>query len=147
MMELKELDKTNKAEVQLFVEKVNANYAKVAYPPTLNSIQQSSNTYFWAIIDNNYIGTTGYSLKTPTLAESIKTVVFAEFRGKGFGKILSQMIEDHCRSIGIKKIMTTIYSYNYDMIAIKLKQGYTIEGFHKDHEAPGFDEYSLGKLL
>jgi hypothetical protein len=33
------------------------------------------------------------------------------------------------------------------MISIKLKQGYTIEGHHPDHEAPGFDEYSLGKKL
>jgi hypothetical protein len=44
-------------------------------------------------------------------------------------------------------VMTTVYYFNHLMVQIKLKQGYTIEGYHPDHEAPGFHEYSLGKNL
>jgi GNAT superfamily N-acetyltransferase len=73
--------------------------------------------------------------------------VLNEFRGQGLGALLSQAIEDECKNIGIKKVMTTIYYFNHAMVHIKLKQGYTIEGYHPDHEAPGFHEYSLGKVL
>jgi GNAT superfamily N-acetyltransferase len=94
-----------------------------------------------------FIGFTGYELKTPTLAETIKTTIFNSFRGRKLGMLLSQAIEDECRRIGVKKILSTIYFFNHTMVSIKLKQGYTIEGYHPDHEAPGFHEYSLGKIL
>ncbi len=123
------------------------HYDRVPYLPSAEDIQTSKTQYFWAYVNEERIGITGYYLKTKTLAETVKTIIFKEYRGKGYGKILSQEIEDKCKSIGIKKIMSTIYSFNIPMISIKLKQGYMIEGFHPDHEAPGFDEYSLGKIL
>ena len=43
--------------------------------------------------------------------------------------------------------MSTIYIDNIPMIVIKLRQGYIIEGLHRDHERPGLHEYSLGKVL
>jgi RimJ/RimL family protein N-acetyltransferase len=103
--------------------------------------------YFRAMIEGKQFGITGYAMKTPTLAETVKTTIFEEFQGKGLGKSLSLAIEDECKRIGIKKVMTTIYHFNHAMISIKLKQGYTIEGYHPDHEAPGYHEYSLGKIL
>ena len=41
----------------------------------------------------------------------------------------------------------TVYIENLPMILIKLRQGYRFEGFHPDHERPGWHEYSFGKLL
>lgn len=122
-------------------------YTKSPWPPTVEKIMKGSVNYFKAMVDGKQIGITGYFLKTPTLAETVKTTVFEEFQGKGFGKYLSEAIEQECKRIGVKKVMTTIYHFNHSMISIKLAQGYTIEGYHPDHEAPGFHEYSLGKRL
>jgi hypothetical protein len=52
--------------------------------------------YYRAFLGDQQIGITGYALKTPTLAETVKTTIFSEFRGKGLGSILSQTIEDEC---------------------------------------------------
>jgi GNAT superfamily N-acetyltransferase len=93
------------------------------------------------------VGITSYEKKTKYLAETQKTIVAPEFRGQGWGKLLSRAIEDEVRRRGFRKIRTTIYASNLAMIAIKLEQGYRIEGFHPDHEGPGLDEYSFGKIL
>lgn len=122
-------------------------YPKSPWPPTEAHIRGGSVTYFKAMLGDKQIGITGYSIKTPQLAETIKTTIFHEFRNQGLGKILSVVIEEECRRIGIKKIISTVYYFNHLMVQIKLKQGYTIEGYHPDHEAPGFHEYSLGKIL
>lgn len=122
-------------------------YSTSPWLPSMEKIMQGGVNYFKAMHNNQQIGITGYVLKTPTLAETVKTTVFHDFRSKGFGKLISEAIEDECRRIGVKKIMTTIFHFNHSMVAIKLKQGYTIEGYHPDHEAPGFHEYSLGKVL
>ena len=122
-------------------------YTRSPWPPTVEKIMKGGVKYFRAMIDGKQFGITGYSLKTLTLAETVKTTVFEENQGKGLGKHLSEAIEEECKRIGIKKVMTTIYHFNHSMINIKLKQGYIIEGYHPDHEAPGFHEYSLGKKL
>ncbi len=122
-------------------------YPTSPWLPSVEKIMQGGTRYFRAVLGEAQIGITGYVVKTPTLAETVKTTVFDDYRGQGLGQRLSQAIEDECRRSGIRKVMTTIFSSNHAMIAIKLKQGYTIEGYHRDHEAPGFHEYSLGKVL
>jgi RimJ/RimL family protein N-acetyltransferase len=122
-------------------------YPTSPWLPSAEKIMQGRTRYYRALHDGVQIGVTGYVAKTPTLAETVKTTVFDEFRGRGLGQGLSQAIEDECRRNGIRKVMTTIFSTNHAMIAIKLRQGYTIEGYHPDHEAPGFHEYSLGKIF
>lgn len=129
------------------VEIVSRYYPDTAWPPTVEKIMKSSIRYYRAFSDGKQIGMSGIDMKTPMLAETVKTIVFDEFRGQGLGEKLSQAIEDECRALGIKKVMSTIYTFNHAMVAIKLKQGYRIEGFHPDHEKPGFHEYSLGKKL
>jgi len=138
---------TDRSEAEDLYKIIQQYYTKSPWPPTVEKIMKGGVVYFKAMSDGKQFGITGYTLKTPTLAETIKTTVFDEFQGKGLGKILSEAIEDECKRIGIKKVMTTIYHFNHAMISIKLKQGYTIEGYHPDHEAPGFHEYSLGKVL
>jgi GNAT superfamily N-acetyltransferase len=137
-------EKASAEEIFLIVQKY---YANSPWPPTVAKIMQGEVKYFRALHEGKQFGITGHTLKTPTLAETVKTTIFEEFRGKGLGKSLSEAIEAECKRIGVKKVMTTIYHFNHAMISIKLKQGYTIEGYHPDHEAPGFHEYSLGKVL
>jgi RimJ/RimL family protein N-acetyltransferase len=147
MLELKNYNLSDRSEAEELYKVIQAYYQNSPWPPTLEKIMQGSVRYFRALHDGKQIGISGYTLKTPTLAETIKTTIFKEYQGTGLGKVLSQAIEDECRRIGVKKVMTTIYSFNHAMVSIKLKQGYTIEGYHPDHEAPGFHEYSLGKVL
>lgn len=122
-------------------------FSNSPFPTSLEKVQSGHIKYFRAMHDGIQVGLCGYVLKTPALAETVKTTVFDEFRNKGFGKLISSAIENECKRIGIKKVMTTIFHFNHAMVAIKLAQGYVIEGFHRDHEAPGFHEYSLGKVL
>jgi GNAT superfamily N-acetyltransferase len=122
-------------------------FSNAPWPVTRDKVQKGAVVYFRAYLNHNYVGITGFNQKTPTLAETTKTVIFDEFRGQGLGKKVSLAIEEQCRIRGIKKVMSTVYYFNHAMLNIKLKQGYTIEGYHPDHEAPGFHEYSLGKIL
>lgn len=107
--------------------------------------------FFWAVDDSlpetPRIGCTAFMPKTPHLAESVKTVVDPAYRGRRYGALLSQAIEDEVRRRGFRKIMSTILIHNLPMIFIKLKQGFLIEGIHMDHEKPGLHEYSLGKVF
>lgn len=140
-------DLSSEIEAQELCLVVKDYFAQSPWPLTVEKVMKGSGRYFRAMHDGKQIGITGYVLKTPTLAETVKTTVFKEFQGQGWGKLLSEAIEEECRRVGIKKVMTTIFHFNHAMISIKLKQGYTIEGYHPDHEAPGFHEYSLGKVL
>lgn len=140
-------NQSDRSEATELYEIIQKYYPKSPWPPSIETIMSGSVVYFRALKDGRQIGITGYTLKTPTLAETIKTTIFDEFRGQGLGRELSLLIEEECKRIGVKKVMTTIYYFNHPMIGIKLKQGYTIEGYHPDHEAPGFHEYSLGKVL
>jgi len=140
-------DLSKKEEAQLVVDIVLKYYTGSAYPPTVEKVMKGDVLYFKAFYENKLVGMSGFFFKTPTLAETVKTIVFDEFRGLKLGEAISWAIENECRAQGIKKVTSTIYSTNTAMIAIKLKQGYTIEGYHPDHEAPGFHEYSLGKVL
>lgn len=134
-------------EVNELVSIMTKYYSDAPWLPSQEKIMTGEVRYFRALNDGKQIGISGYIKKTPALAETVKTTVFEEFKGKGFGKLLSVAIEEECKRAGIKKVMTTIFHFNHTMISIKLKQGYTIEGYHPDHEAPGFHEYSLGKIL
>ena len=146
-IELKPYNLENESEAQELVDICLEYYSRSPWPPTKEKIMEGGVVYFRAFYQNKQIGISGYSIKTPTLAETIKTTVFNEFRGGGMGSLISQAIEDECKRIGIKKVISTVYYFNHVMVQIKLKQGYTIEGYHPDHEAPGFHEYSLGKVL
>jgi RimJ/RimL family protein N-acetyltransferase len=146
-LELTAYDTTSPQEAQELVELIQRYYPQSPWLPTQDEIMEGQVKYFRVWCQGQQVGLSGYSQKTPTLAETVKTTVFTEFRGKGFGHLISQAIEAECKRVGIKKVMTTIYYFNHAMVNIKLKQGYVIEGYHPDHEAPGFHEYSLGKIL
>ncbi len=137
----------NRAEAEEIYSIIQKYYQKSPWPPTVEKIMAGGVKYYRAFHEKQQIGISGIAFKTPTLAETVKTTIFDEFQGKSLGKVLSNEIEQECKRLGIKKVMTTIYHFNHAMISIKLKQGYTIEGYHPDHEAPGYHEYSLGKII
>jgi GNAT superfamily N-acetyltransferase len=143
---LTEISKDNVQDCRDAVAFINLHYQS-EIPTELSALTSGRLTCFWAKDGDRTIGITGYVAKTPFLAETAKTVLHSDHRGKGWGVILSQAIEDEVRSRGFKKVMTTIYVDNLPMIIIKLKQGYRFEGTHFDHEKPGLHEYSFGKIL
>jgi len=145
-LELKPLDLGSDTEVAECVRFISANY-QGAVAVTEQSVRKGATRYFWAWSGDQRVGVSGYIARTESLAETVKTVIDPGHRGKGLGGALSQAIEEQVRRDGFKKAMTTIYIDNFAMILIKLKQGYRFEGFHPDHERPGWHEYSFGKIL
>lgn len=145
-IQLIEVDSQSPEARAEIVDFVNRNL-ELGLPVEDDSILKGKLVLFWAMLDGRRIGVSGYYPKTPFLAETAKTVLAPEERGKGHGVALSQAIEDEVWSRGYKKIVTTIYVTNLPMIFIKLKQGYFFEGFHRDHDRPGLHEYTLGKIL
>lgn len=121
--------------------------------PTLAELKNENVKYFRAYVvepkalKGEFVGITSYEIRTRFLAETQKTIIAPEFRGKGWGSAVSWGMEDHIRKKGFRKIRSAVYSNNLPMIQIKLAQGFCIEGFHPDHDAPGLHEYSLGKVL
>jgi RimJ/RimL family protein N-acetyltransferase len=146
MMTLQPLNLSDRGEVLQLVEFINAHY-RSAVPLSEASVSSGRTNFFWAVVEGSRVGASAYVERTPTLAETVKTVIDPAYRGKRYGEMLSQAIEDQVRRDGFKKVMTTVYIDNLPMIMIKLRQGYRFEGFHPDHEKPGWHEYSFGKVL
>lgn len=145
---LKEVRHEDASERSALVAFVNAHYPS-PLPLSEASVAAGRATFFWVSLKSTgeRVGVTGYMVKTPSLVETVKTVVDPQFRGRGMGEALSAAIEAEVKRRGFKKVMSTIYIDNLPMIFIKLKQGYRFEGFHPDHEQPGLHEYSFGKVL
>lgn len=146
MIRLVPVDLASETDPRDFAQFVGANY-QGAVPLTEAAVRSGRTRFFWAWDGSDRVGATGYIARTEALAESVKTVIDPKFRGRGLGAALSLAIEEQLRRDGFKKAMTTIYIDNFAMILIKLKQGYRFEGFHPDHERPGWHEYSFGKIL
>lgn len=137
----------NSAEARAEVIQFINTHLSLGLPAEDDALRLGKITLFWAMDGKKRVGVTGFYEKTPFLAETAKTVVAPEARGKGYGAALSQAIEDEVRRRGYKKVVTTIYVTNLPMIFIKLKQGYYFEGFHRDHDRPGLHEYTMGKIF
>ena len=141
------VDLADDRDVAAFVAFINRNYAS-QFPVDAALVRDPLHRFFWARDPAGaLVGSAAYVRKTAFLAETIKTVVDPAHRQRGVGAAISRAIEDELRRAGYKKAMSTIYIDNIPMIVIKLRQGYIVEGLHRDHEKPGLHEYSLGKPL
>lgn len=141
------VDLEDEQDVAAFVAFINRNY-RSEFPVDPALLRDPLHRFFWARDPAGaVVGSAAYVRRTAFLAESIKTVVDPTQRLRGLGAAISRAIEDEIRRAGFKKVMSTIYIDNIPMIVIKLRQGYIIEGLHRDHEKPGLHEYSLGKPL
>lgn len=93
------------------------------------------------------IGITGLKRMTDHHVRQVCTVISPKHRGKGYGKEASHLGVKEARKLGYGKISSEIYDWNHKQISIKLSQGFVIEGYHKDDDAPGLSHYTLGKML
>jgi GNAT superfamily N-acetyltransferase len=149
------VNRTDANELEWLFQFIDSNHTSVPkyMHPTLESLRNPTFFYFKAIATEpkklalKIIGVTSYEVRTPYLAETQKTVVAPEFRRQGWGKVLSEAIEQVVKKAGFYKIRSCIYATNLPMLQIKLAQGYIIEGYHPDHDGPGLHEYSLGKII
>lgn len=103
--------------------------------------------YYKATSCGELVGYSAYSNMSEWRAMTHTTCVHPKFRGKGFGRKITEHMEEIIRAEGFGKITCEVYSTNFPMLNLKLSQGYVIEGFHPDHYDPGRHEYSLGKIL
>jgi RimJ/RimL family protein N-acetyltransferase len=134
-----------------FIRKYHSSPAWIL--PSRKDLLNPSYHYFRAVavspvkLRNQVIGMSGYEVRTQFLVETQRTILHPDYRGQGWGAILSHEVEKLVRKKKFRKIRSTIYCDNLAMISIKLAQGFRIEGYHPDHDGPGLDEYSLGKIL
>lgn len=145
-LELVPVDRASAEDRSAWARLANENVQGVL-PADADSLLARNYHAFWVRSGGETIGSAGYVAKTQYLAETVKTSIAPAFRGMGLGERVSELIEAEVRARGFRKVMTTIYVTNLPMIFIKLKQGYLFEGFHPNHEKPGWHEYSLGKSL
>ena len=134
------------AEADEFCQMVNEHVAH-AYPLNPKDLADSRSRFFWVRQDNRVVGSTGYTLRTPTLCEVRKTMILPSYRRRGLCIKACDQLEELCVREGVRKSRVTVFADNREMLCLRLAIGYVIEGFHPDHEAPGYHEYSLGKLL
>ncbi len=148
---LRLVERSDPNECQRFAQWVNTHYPS-RLPLEARTVASPDHFSFWVFAADSgekgeLLGATSFAERTPHLAETMRTVVAPDYRGKGIGSLISQLIESEVRDRGYKKIRTTILIKNLPMIWIKLKQGYLVEGLHPHHELPDLHEYSLGKML
>lgn len=82
------------------------------------------------------IGCTGWRKVSGITAEQIHTVVTPLHRGQHLGKALSNAGLAEIPT-EFRKIFCTVNIKNCRMIAIKLAQGFTIEGYQRNHYKEG----------
>lgn len=102
---------------------------------------------FFEVRDLVRVGIVSYKVVTPHLVDLQRTMIAIEHRGKGYAKELGVLIEEEIRSNGFGKIMMSCYSTNTAIIRLKLGEGYVVEGFLRNHYAPGKHDYIFGKEL
>lgn len=103
--------------------------------------------FFILLADNVVVGVSCYQALSEHLAITRFSCIDEKHRGKGYGRFMSEAMEQEIRDAGFGKIFCEIYADNTVNLAIKLSQGYKIEGSHPDHFDKGKHEYSLGKVL
>jgi ribosomal protein S18 acetylase RimI-like enzyme len=92
----------------------------------------------------------GYISSTNTLygASYVPTVgVHPDFQRKGVGKLLLDAKLRELRKQGVRKVWLLVTSTNTGAILFYLKNNFVIEGFLRDHTAPGVHEVLMSKFL
>ena len=92
----------------------------------------------------------GYISSTNTLygASYIPTVgVHPDFQRKGLGKLLLDAKLRTLQRQGVRKVWLLVTSTNTGALLFYLKNGFAIEGFLRDHTAPGVHEVLMSRFL
>ena len=93
------------------------------------------------------VGITGYRELNSWCVEQVNTVILPDFRGKGYGKEASQKMSWwllNRKKYG--KVFCTVNTKNNIMLAIKIEDGFSIEGILRNHFSDGRNVFILSKF-
>src|SRR4051794_23757746 len=100
-LEMLPLDILNNDEVEWLLYFIHAHHSVPKFMlPHKEDLKNPNYRYFKAVatapenISSKTIGISSYEIRTPYLAETQKTIIAPEFRGGGWGRILSLAIEE-----------------------------------------------------
>ncbi len=149
MIKLMELEKTY-ASMNDFHEFVKAyHFTPDELIPSVSTLAPND-IHLFSIIEEatgDKIGVTSYKALSKTLVEIQKTILHPQYRGNGYGRPVVEAMENVLEKRGFKKMMAFVYTTNLSMIILRLKTGFLIEGLLRNSDAPGIDEYIMGKEI
>lgn len=97
--------------------------------------------------DDQMIGMSSYREINKRVVRTERTILYPHFRGLGYGKMIATGLERFLKSKNYGKMTCQVYTDNFKMIMLKLKQGHIIEGVMRNHDAEGVHEYFISKEL
>lgn len=97
--------------------------------------------------EEKIIGITSYQRFSNTLAVLQKHIILPEFRGLGYGSVTIELVEQDAYLKGIMKLAAYVLEENKPMQRAMLDNNYKVEGYLRDHFAPGLGCYVYGKVL
>jgi ribosomal protein S18 acetylase RimI-like enzyme len=92
----------------------------------------------------------GYISSTNTVygVAYVPTVaVRKSLKGRGIGKLLLEEKIRRLKEKGIRKVWLLVTSINTGAISFYLRNQFVIEGYLRDHTAPGYDEVLFSRFL
>lgn len=97
--------------------------------------------------EEKVIGITSYQRFSNTLAVLQKHIILPEYRGLGYGSVTIELVEQDAYLKGIMKLAAYVLEENRSMIRAMNDNNYKVEGYLRDHFAPGLGCYVFGKVL
>lgn len=93
------------------------------------------------------IGITSYQRFSNTLAILQKHIILPGHRALGYGSAAIELVEQDAFLKGIMKMSAYVLEENRSMIRAMNDNNYKVEGYLRDHFAPGLGCYVFGKVL
>ena len=112
------------------------------------SIQQQKYQYFLLSDNGRDVGYFAFLVSDSDMFHS-KLYIRKSCRGKGFGRIALEYMEELSKNTKCEKIWLTVNRYNSAVIDIYKKMGFTIESSIAKDIGGGFimDDYKMSRLL
>lgn len=105
------------------------------------------NQFFILNSKDEIIGITSYQRFSNTLAILQKHIILPGHRALGYGSASIELVEQDAFLKGITKVAAYVLEDNRSMIRAMNDNNYKVEGYLRDHFAPGLGCYVFGKVL
>lgn len=105
------------------------------------------NQFFIINEKEEIVGITSYQRFSNTLAILQKHIILPGYRALGYGSATIELVEQDAYLKGIMKVAAYVLEENKSMIRVMHDNNYKIEGYLRDHFAPGLGCYVFGKVL
>jgi ribosomal protein S18 acetylase RimI-like enzyme len=109
-------------------------YREIEFKKTINEITDKDGKMFLAFDKNKVIGLivgiinnegeTTYEFKAPKRGRITELIVTKEYRSKGVGQKLINVLEKHFKSVGCKAIIIEVFAYNENAKKFYYKNNY-----------------------